>query len=188
MATLVELATEMVIARAKSTPLTADEMMTELNRFHAALKKLESGEVAEEVTEAATPATTMTLKEAFKKNEIACMICGKGGFKTLTRHLATSHGVKPRAYRQQFGISPKQSLSSKAYSETRRQMANDRGLADNLKKAREVRMANVEEAKTQPAAKVKVTEAKAKVPGKVVAPKAKAPKAKTPKAKTPKKA
>jgi len=156
MATLVELATEMVITRAKNSPLTAEEMMADLNRFHAVLKKLESGEiVVEEIVEEAAPVKTFSLKEAFKKNEVICMICGKGGFKTLARHLSTAHEMKPREYRKQFGIPAKQSLSAKSYSESRRQMANERGLAGNLAKAREVRMAKIEAEKVKPVGKGK---------------------------------
>jgi predicted transcriptional regulator len=79
------------------------------------------------------------------------MVCGKGGFKTLARHLSTAHTMKPSAYKKQFGIPSKQSLSAKSYSESRRAMALDRGLADNLAKAREVRMANIESRKAAPA-------------------------------------
>ncbi|MFZ4440699.1 MAG: MucR family transcriptional regulator [Syntrophales bacterium] len=42
-------------------------------------------------TEAATPiisvAPAMTIEEAFKPDQVACMICGKKGMKTLKRHL-----------------------------------------------------------------------------------------------------
>lgn len=172
MATLVEMATEMVIARARTTPLTAEEMVAELSMFHNSLKKLEAGESVEPVQEEKA-APTISLKEAFKKNEVVCMLCGKGGFKTLTRHLATAHGLKPREYRKQFDIPTKQSLSAKSYSETRRQMANDRGLADKLAKAREVRKANLEASKAKPAAKAPKAKAVAKSkPAKAKAPKA----------------
>jgi predicted transcriptional regulator len=148
MATLVEIAAQLVSSHASNTPMTSDELLAEITKVHSALKKLEAGETVEEVEET-KPA--MTLKEAFRKNEIVCLICGKGGFKTLARHLSTAHGMKPGAYKKQFGISSKQALSAKSYSESRRKMAQDRGLADNLAKAREVRMANIEAKKVTPA-------------------------------------
>lgn len=144
MATLIEMATEMVVTRAKSTPLTAEEMIAELKFFHSELKRLETGEPVEENPVQAQPtAPSLTVKEAFRKNEVVCMVCGKGGFKTVTRHLATAHGMKPAEYRKQFQIPAGQSLSAKSYSESRRKMAQDRGLAGNLAKARETRMANI---------------------------------------------
>jgi len=175
MATLVEIAGQVVAAHAASSNLTTDELLLEIGKVYAALKNLETGQPVEGAEEVQP---TLTLKEAFKKNEVVCMICNKGGFKTLARHLSTAHQTKPSAYKKQFGIPSKQPLSAKSYSLARRAMALDRGLADNLKKAREVRMANIEAKKVVPAAPTK-----AKAPAKPKAP-AKAPKVKAaPKAK-----
>ena len=63
------------------------------------------------------------------------MICGKP-MKTLARHLKTSHGMTASEYRKQFDIPRTQPLAARAYSESRRQMAIDRGLGENLAKAR----------------------------------------------------
>jgi len=81
--------------------------------------------------------------------------------------------MKPGAYKKQFGIPSKQPLSAKSYSEARRAMAVDRGLTDNLAKARQVRMGNIEAKK---AALAKPAKAKALAPAKAV----KAPKAAKP--------
>jgi predicted transcriptional regulator len=161
MATLVEIAAQLVASHASSTPMSCDELLAEISKVHAALKNLEAGQTVEGGTEEVKP--TLTLKEAFKKNEVVCLVCGKGGFKTLARHLSTAHGIKPGAYKKQFGISSKQALSAKSYSEARRKMAQDRGLADNLAKAREVRMANIEAKKGVAAKPAKPAKAPAKV-------------------------
>jgi len=181
MATLVEIAGQLVAAHATSSNLTTDELLLELSKVHAALKALESGQAVEGGEEVKQ---ILTLKEAFKKNEVVCMVCGKGGFKTLARHLSTAHQMKPGAYKKQFGIPSKQPLSAKAYSEARRAMAVDRGLADNLQKARQVRMSNIEAKKavTAKAEKAKAL-ATTKVPAKTKAPAAVKAPAKTPKVK-----
>lgn len=166
MATLVEIAAQLVASHASSTPMTSDELIAEISKVHAALKNLDAGQVVEGAEEA-KPA--LTLKEAFKKNEVVCLVCGKGGFKTLARHLSTAHGMKPGAYKKQFGIASKQALSAKSYSEARRKMALDRGLADNLAKAREVRMGNIEARKEAGAAKPAKPSGKAKAPAKASA-------------------
>jgi predicted transcriptional regulator len=187
MATLVEIAGQLVAAHAASSKLTTEELILEISKVHAALQALESGQVVE-VGEEAKPA--LTVKEAFKKNEVICMVCGKGGFKTLARHLSTAHQMKPSAYRKQFGISRTQALSAKSYSESRRAMALDRGLADNLAKARQVRMGNIEAKKavTAKAEKAKALGAvkapvKSKAPAKVKASTADKTPAKAPKVK-----
>ncbi|TSK08959.1 MAG: MucR family transcriptional regulator [Geobacter sp.] len=147
MATLVEIAAQIVASHASSTPMTSDQLIFEISKVHNALKNLEAGEPVEGLEEAKP---SVSVKDAFKKGEVVCMLCGKGGFKTLARHLNTAHGMKPGEYKKQFGIPGKQPLAAKNYSEARRKMALDRGLADNLAKARGVRMANIEAKKATP--------------------------------------
>lgn len=161
MATLLEMAAEIVSSHASTTAMTTEELLLEIQRVHGALKLLESGQdIAVSVAEE-EGAPALTVKQAFKKNEVICMVCGKGGFKTLTRHLGTVHNMKPREYRKQFGIPAKQSLAAKSFSEARKKMAEDRGLGDVLAKARETRMANLAAKKAAPAKK-SVTKAKSK--------------------------
>jgi predicted transcriptional regulator len=138
MATLLEMAAEIVAAHASSTSMTKEELITELSEVHKALATLEKGEsiAAESVEEAAEP--TISRKKAFGKDKVICMLCGKE-MKTLARHLKTSHGLKPGEYRKQFDIPRTQPLAARSYSESRRQMAVERGLGENLAKARAAR-------------------------------------------------
>ena len=134
MATILEMAAEIVAAHASTTNMTKEELVSELADVYKALSGLEKGEtVCETVDEEQGPAVTR--KKAFGKDKIFCMICGKG-MKTLSRHLKTSHQMTASEYRKQFDIPRSQSLAAKSYSETRRQMAIDRGLGEKLAKAR----------------------------------------------------
>lgn len=180
MATLIELVADIVSAHATANELSSDDLIAELQKVHSTLKALESGQPAEG---APTEKPALTIKQAFKKDEVICLVCGKGGFKTLTRHIKQAHELKPGQYRKQFNIPATQSLSAKNYSEARRQAALDRGLGENLAKARKVRAEKIEAAKApakavkpvktaKPAAKPTKTAAKAATKG---APKAKAP-------------
>jgi predicted transcriptional regulator len=161
MATLIEMASDIVSAHVSANQMSTEELLAEIQKVHAALKSLESGQTVDGVASEAKP--SLTIKQAFKKDEVVCMICGKSGFKTLTRHLSQAHGLKPGQYRKQFNIPSSQSLTAKNYSEARRQSALDRGLGDNLAKARKVRAENIAAAKgpvkekvTKPAKAVKV--------------------------------
>jgi predicted transcriptional regulator len=145
MATLIEMASEIVSAHVSANQMSTEELLAEIQKVHAALKSLEAGQAVDGVASEAKPA--LTIKQAFKKDEVVCMVCGKGGFKTLTRHLSQAHELKPGQYRKQFNIPSSQSLTAKNYSETRRQSALDRGLGDNLAKARKVRAENIALAK-----------------------------------------
>lgn len=137
MANLLEMAAEIVASHASTTPMTKEELIAELNDLHQALSAIESGttlETASEEEEAAQ-APVVSRKKAFGKDKVVCMICGKP-MKTLARHLKTAHGMTANEYRKQFDIPRTQPLAARAYSESRRQMAIDRGLGENLAKAR----------------------------------------------------
>ena len=170
MATLVELAAQLVAARAKLNIMSSAEVVAELGKVHAALKGLENG-THQPSQEEDPPA--ITAKDAFKKNEVICLVCGRGGFKTLTRHLKVAHDMKPNLYKKEFGIPAKTSLSAKSYAKARRKMAKELGLSDNLGKAREARKAKVEAKKvveaTATAAKRVIVRKKAAIAVDVVA-------------------
>ena len=158
MATLIELATEIVSAHACNTTMTKDELIAEIASVYQALAALEKGEsVQVEQVEEAKPA--ISAKKSIGKNAITCLICGKA-MKTLTRHLKTAHDLKPGQYRKQFGIPSSQSLAAKSYSESRRQMALDRGLGEGLAKARAARAAKAAAPKVKAVAKTKAVKKK----------------------------
>jgi predicted transcriptional regulator len=145
MATLLELAASLVESHASTTAMTTEQLLEEINLVYKTLKNLEEGVAVPVVAEVNAP--TISAKQSIRPNEVICLICGKGGMKTLSRHLSTAHNMKPGEYKRQFGIASNQPLTAKKFSESRKKFALDRGLADNLAKARQVRMANIAEAK-----------------------------------------
>lgn len=152
MSNLLEMATDIVTSHASVTAMTTDELLLEIQKVYAALKALEAGA---EVVPVEERAPVISVKDAFKKNEIICMVCGKGGFRTLSRHLSQMHDLKPGAYKKQFNIPSTQALTAKSFSDARKRMAEEKGLADNLAKAREVRAAKLKGKKAAPAKSVK---------------------------------
>lgn len=140
MPSLVELTAEIVSAHVANSQMTSEEMLQEIQKVHAALKALETGAATAESAPEAEKPKQLTLKQAFKKDAVICMICGKS-FTTLKRHLSLAHDMKPGQYRKQFNIPASMPLAAKNYSESRRQAAQDRGLGDILAKAREKRFA-----------------------------------------------
>ena len=138
MATLLEMAASLVASHAQNNPLSTEDLIQELRKVYSALKAIEAGAPAEpaEVEEPAAP--TLTVKQAFKANEVICMICGKG-MKLLTKHLSQEHQMKPSEYRKQFGIPKTQPLMSKSYAAKRKEIAAGMDLGANLEKARAAR-------------------------------------------------
>jgi predicted transcriptional regulator len=162
MATLIELTAQIVSAHLSNQQMSSDEMLQELQKVYTSLKALEAGSPIAIESSVSTESPKLTVKQAFKKDEIICMVCGKGGFKTLKRHLTMAHGLKPGEYRKQFGIPSTQSLTAKSYSESRRQTAIDKGLGEGLVKFR---------ADKKKAAAIPIVKVKAPVPAvKVKAP------------------
>jgi predicted transcriptional regulator len=152
--TLVELTASIVSSHAVGTEMSSDELIQEINTVFATLKKLEAEGAAVEAA-SAPGAPALTMKKAFQNDQVGCLVCGKTGFKTLTRHLKQAHDLKPGQYRKQFNIPSSQSLTAKNYSEARRKSANENNLAANLEKARAVRAAkNKTAAKSKAAAVV----------------------------------
>lgn len=166
MTSILELASDIVSSHVSTTPMSSDELVLEIQKVHAALKALETGIEVVSVSEKVQPA--ITVKEAFKKNEVICMVCSKGKMKTLTRHLNIVHNMKPGEYRKQFGIPSKQPLTAKTYSESRKKMAEERGLGAQLVKAREVRAANIKAKKAAPVKSVEPKVTKKPAPAKTV--------------------
>ncbi|GLI36686.1 MucR family transcriptional regulator [Geobacter hydrogenophilus] len=150
--TLLELTASIVSSHAAMSELSTEELVQEIQKVYTTLQQLEGG-APETAPAEETKAPAISLKKAFQADQVVCMICGKGGMKTLTRHLAQVHDMKPREYRKQFNIPSSQALTAKKFSEARKKMAQERGLADNLAKARAVRAAKIQEKKGAPAEK-----------------------------------
>ena len=137
MATLLEMAKDIVIAHATTTPMSKEDLLKEIQDVYAALSALEKGgDVVAEVVEVAEEIKpAISAKKSIGKNAITCIICGES-MKTLSRHLMAKHNMKAAAYRKEFGIPRTQALAAKSYSETRKQMAIESGLGEKLAAAR----------------------------------------------------
>ncbi len=153
---LLDLTADIVIAHVSVTEMSSNDLLKEIKRVYATLEGLAKGgkdftiEMLDQKAAKAAKKTmgsaqdqpvipaapVMTLTEAFKPDQVACMVCGKKGMVTLKRHLASAHDLKPGQYRKQFHIPKDQPLAATQYVEKRRQIALDRGLADKLAAAR----------------------------------------------------
>jgi len=174
MPTLIELTSQIVASHAKKTVMTQEQILQDMHLIHTALQIMQEANLSELTGQQPEEpkAPVLTIKQAFKKNEVICMICNKGGFKTLARHISMVHNLKPGQYRKMFGIKSTQKLSAKSFSEAMAKAALDRGQVDILAKAREKRKGNIEVKKSLPVLKKKtaapVTRKKASLPAKKV--------------------
>jgi len=168
MKTLIELVSEIVSSHASNTTMTTDQIVIEIQTIHAALKNLENPLLNTDNSEVMTEQpkeSSITVRQAFRKDEVICMVCQKGGFKTLKKHLSTAHQLTPGQYRKQFGIKSTQKLAAKNFSDARRKAAEERGMTDILAKAREKRMSNLKSGRTAAAKPAKPASSSGPVKG-----------------------
>jgi predicted transcriptional regulator len=164
MSSLTELTALIITARAAKNEMSTEEFQQEMKMIYSLLKGVEDGSAQAPV--AVPVPQKINFMQYFKKDVVICLICNKG-FKTLKRHLAIAHDLKPSAYRKQFNIPAKFNLVATAYSEQRKKDALDRGQGEILAKARAVRAAKNAKpvavvAPVAPAAKTKAPSVKAK--------------------------
>jgi predicted transcriptional regulator len=132
---LLELTTDIVSAHASVNEMGKEELLEELQSVFQKLMSLagsESGEGAE-VSGELKPA--VPVNKAFGADKVVCLVCGKG-FTTLKKHIAVSHEMTPKEYRKAFGVPSKTPLVARKYSEAKRKIAQDKGLALKLAEGR----------------------------------------------------
>lgn len=142
--TLIELTTTIVSSHASTVGMSSDELLLEIQKVHAVLKQLEEGGTVavEQAMEVSADAPVMSVKKSIQKNQVICMECGMGGFKTLARHLKQTHGMTATEYRKKHGLPAGTALVAKAYSEARRESAIKNNLGEKLSKGREMYQAD----------------------------------------------
>jgi predicted transcriptional regulator len=142
---LLQMTADIVASHASMNELTQADLLGEIDQVFGKLAGLAGGTEAAEGEILETVGTqpegvkaAVPLEAAFGAEKVFCMACGKG-MKTLKRHLATAHQMKPGQYRKMFNIPPGTPLVARDYSEARKRMAQDLNLAERLVKARAAR-------------------------------------------------
>jgi len=142
---LLQMTADIVASHASMNELSQGDLLAEIDQVYAKLCGLSGGVEGEgEITvemvsaepEQMKPA--VPLEAAFGADKVFCMVCGKG-MKTLKRHLATAHDMKPGQYRKAFAVPAGTALVARNYSEARKKMAKDLNLAERLVEARAAR-------------------------------------------------
>ena len=130
---ILEMAVELIRTQASHQRMDTTEMVSQIKTLYTELTSNSTGVPTAE--EPAEEGPAVSLRKAFGKNKVYCMICGKG-MTMLSKHVRQVHGMTPAEYRAKFGIPASQSLAAGNYVEQRRKDAIEKGLGDNLAKAR----------------------------------------------------
>ncbi len=122
MTSLLELTADIVAAHVSNNSVAVNDLAPLISNVHDSLSGIDRTVETQEAVEPAVP-----VKGALTRNKITCLECGWSG-KTLKRHLSSSHDMTPDAYRERFELRADYPMVTKAYSESRSQIAKDLGL------------------------------------------------------------
>src|SRR5215469_13052850 len=104
------------------TGLVPDQLADLITSVHRAIGHVGQPPEPEEILTAA-----VSVRRSVHRDHVICLDCGYRG-KTLTRHIATRHGLSADEYRQRWGLRSNHLLTAPAYSERRSILAKELGL------------------------------------------------------------
>jgi predicted transcriptional regulator len=153
--TLTEMAAEIIAAKAARSDMSQDALNDSLVATFNALAQLKCKEESQDQPEIVAESQDeemdalvelrKTPKRSIRKNKVICLECGQD-FKQLTNGHLKEHGLTTKEYRKKWGFTARQPLSSQNLSARRRKSAEERGLGEKLKKARQEKAAVAEAA------------------------------------------
>ena len=116
------LTAKIVVSYVRHHRLVPDQLADLITSIHRAIGQLGQ---PPEPEQALTPA--VSVRRSVQRDYVVCLDCGYRG-KTLTRHIATRHGLSGDEYRQRWGLRSSHLLTAPAYSERRSILAKELGL------------------------------------------------------------
>ena len=119
------LTAKIVVSYVRHHRLVPDQLADLISSVHRAIGQVGQPPEPEEVL---TPA--VSVRRSVHRDYVICLDCGYRG-KTLTRHIATRHGLSRDECRQRWGLRSNHPLTAPAYSEHRSTMAKALGSVGN---------------------------------------------------------
>lgn len=128
---LLLLTSEVVTAYLHKNVVPADSLPDLINTVHSSLAGL--GFTAQEV-KATALVPAVPVKKSIKADAITCLECGVQ-YKSLKRHLTSSHQQTADEYRERWGLPPEYPMVAPDYAEARSNLAKQTGLGQSRSKA-----------------------------------------------------
>lgn len=126
---LIELTTDIVSAYVSNNPVPVGGLPQLIADIHNALRQ-QISPAAPKADEPQKP--VVPIRKSVNPDHIVCLEDGKK-FKSLKRHLATSHGLTPSEYREKWGLPADYPMVAPAYSAARSTLAKATGLGRKTK-------------------------------------------------------
>jgi len=138
---LLELTADIVSAHASVNEMGSDKLLEEVQSVFKTLESLAGSESTEVEAVGQDDKPAIQVSKAFGADKVGCCVCGKW-FTTLKKHLAVSHNMTPKEYRKKYDIPSKTPLVARKYSEAKKRIAQEKGLAEKLAEGRRRRAMN----------------------------------------------
>jgi predicted transcriptional regulator len=133
---LIGLAADIVAAYVSNNSVQSSDLPTLINEVHSALKN--AGAPAAPEPARAEPA--VSIKKSVTPDHIISLFDGKK-YKSLRRHLRTSHNMTPQQYREYWGLAPDYPMVASNYAKARSDLAKSLGLGQKGRAATKKRRA-----------------------------------------------
>ena len=122
---LIEFTTEIVSAYVAHNAVPATDLPLLVRTVHAALDRMQTGQVPEPDVEQQQPA--VSIRKSVTDDYIVCLEDGRK-FKSLKRHLQSAYGLSPEQYRTKWGLPRDYPMVAPAYASQRSELARKIGL------------------------------------------------------------
>lgn len=149
---LLSLTADIVSSHVSNNSVAVSDLPGLIGNVHAALSGLGHSPEPEKVQ----PEPAISIRASIKPDYIVCLEDGKK-FKMLKRHLMTSYGLTPDAYRAKWNLPADYPMVAPSYAERRRSLAIRIGLGTKRNRAPETAPTTP----AKPRAKLKIAAAKA---------------------------
>jgi predicted transcriptional regulator len=138
---LLELTADIVSSHAAVNEMGPEKLLEQVQAVFKTLESLAGCEGMEIEVVGQEDKPAILVSKAFGADKVGCCVCGKW-FTTLKKHLAVSHNMTPKEYRKKFDIPSKTPLVARKYSEAKKKIAQEKGLAEKLAEGRRRRAMN----------------------------------------------
>ena len=121
---LLERTSDIVAAYVSNNSLPADDLPALILSVYQAMEdttRVGTGPIGEK------PIPAVPVDQSVSDTDIVCLEDGKK-YKSLKRHLRTSHGMTPKDYIQKWGLPPDYPMVAPSYSKQRSSLAKRTGL------------------------------------------------------------
>ncbi len=130
----IKMAADIVSAYVSKNSIPPSDLPTLINSVHKALEAVSTGKRIGEVEPAPELKPAVPIRKSVTDEFLICLEDGKR-FKSLRRHLSTTYGLTPEAYREKWGLAKDYPMVAPSYAAVRSNLAKAAGLGNKRSEA-----------------------------------------------------